>query len=110
MDELISTSTANFFYFLMAGSVIVYLILKFDAQNRKRINNIMKQAKNVEPMLMKKSAQRKLQEIKVACKDQKPESSVVEQQLDELVKAYDKGQISLPDYCNKLNSLLAMSA
>lgn len=110
MDQLFTISTNNFFYFLVIGSVIVYLILKFDKQNRKKLNKVMLQAKDVQPMYMRKSAQQKVQSLKVAMADDKLDHTDVERQLDELVKQYDKGHISLPDYCNQLNRLLAMTA
>ncbi|MET3980824.1 hypothetical protein ABIB62_003428 [Mucilaginibacter sp. UYP25] len=110
MNELFTTSTANFFYFLVIGSVLVYLILKFDKQNRKKRNKILVQAKDVQPMYMRKAAQQKVNNIKTALSDEKIDRRMVEKQLDELVKEYDQGHISLPDYCNKLNQLLAMTA
>ncbi|MGY4537684.1 hypothetical protein ACVW0P_002103 [Mucilaginibacter sp. UYNi724] len=110
MNELFTTSTANFFYFLVIGSVLVYLILKFDKQNRKKRNKILVQAKDVQPMYMRKAAQQKVNNIKIALSDEKIDRRMVEKQLDELVKEYDQGHISLPDYCNKLNQLLAMTA
>jgi hypothetical protein len=110
MNELFTTSTANFFYFMVAGSVIVYLILKFDKANRQKLNKVLIEAKDVQPMLMRKSAQQKLHTLKMAAKDEKTDRTLVEKQLDELVANYDKGHISLPDYCNKLNRLLAMTA
>ncbi|MEB0261447.1 MULTISPECIES: hypothetical protein [unclassified Mucilaginibacter] len=110
MNELFTTSTANFFYFLVIGSVLVYLILKFDKQNRKKLDKILMQAKDVQPMYMRKSAQQKVQSLKVACAEQKVDRAIVEKQLDELVKEYDQGHITLPDYCNQLNRLLAMTA
>lgn len=110
MNELFTTSTANFFYFLVIGSVLVYLIVKFDKQNRKKRNKILVQAKDVQPMYMRKAAQQKVNNIKIALSDEKIDRRMVEKQLDELVKEYDQGHISLPDYCNKLNQLLAMTA
>ena len=110
MNEIFTTSTVNFFCFLVAGSTIVYLILKFDKANRKKLNDVIVQAKDVQPMLMKKSAEQKLHHLKAARIDDKTTRTIVEQQLDELVAEYDKGHISLPDYCNKLNRLLAMTA
>jgi arginase family enzyme len=110
MDAIFTTSTINFFCFLVAGSAIVYLILKFDKANRQKFNKVMLQAKDVQPMLMQKSAQRKLHTLKMAAQDKKIDRTLVEKQLDELVADYDKGHISLPDYCNKLNRLLAMTA
>jgi hypothetical protein len=95
---------------MVAGSVIVYLILKFDKANRQKINKVLIEAKDVQPMLMRKSAQRKLHTLKIATQNGKIDRSLVEKQLDELVADYDKGHISLPDYCNKLNRLLTMTA
>ncbi|RYU91159.1 hypothetical protein EWM62_04255 [Mucilaginibacter terrigena] len=110
MNDFLTTSTANFFYFLLAGSVIVYLILKFDKRNRQKLNKVLLQAQDVQPMYMKKSIEHKLNALKAANLDAKATRSIVEKELDELVADYDKGQISLPDYCNKLNRLLAMTA
>ncbi|MES2060933.1 MAG: hypothetical protein V4456_03380 [Bacteroidota bacterium] len=110
MNEFFTTSTASFFYFMVAGSVIVYLILKFDKANRQKLNKVLLEAKDVQPMLMRKSAQRKLHTLKMAAHNGKTDRTLVEKQLDELVADYDKGHISLPDYCNKLNRLLAMTA
>jgi hypothetical protein len=110
MNELFTTSTTTFFCFLVIGSAIVYLILKFDQQNRKKLNKILIQAKDVQPMYMRKSARQKVQSLKIACADQRVDRALVEQQLDELVKEYDKGHISLPDYCRQLNRLLEMTA
>lgn len=110
MNEIFTTSTVNFFYFMVAGSAIVYLILKFDKANRKKFNKVMVEAKDVEPMLMRKSAQQKVHTLKMAAQNSTTDRSLVEKQLDQLVADYDKGHISLPDYCNKLNRLLAMTA
>jgi hypothetical protein len=109
MNEIFTDTTSSFFYFLIAGSTIVYLILKFDKANRKKIKNVLEQSKDVQPMLLKKSAEHKIQSIKIASENDKLARAVVEQQLDELVAEYDKGYITLPDYCNKLNRLVAMT-
>lgn len=89
---------------------MVYLILKFDKKNRKKINKVLLQAKDVEPMYTRKAAERKVQILKMDARNSKVDRSVVEKELDELVKQYDKGNITLPDYCRKLNRLLAMTA
>jgi hypothetical protein len=110
MNEIFTASTATFFYFLLAGSTIVYLILKFDTNNRQKLSKVLIQARDVEPMYMRKSAQHKVQALKVACNNPKTTHTIVEQQLDELVADFDKGNITLVDYCNRLNRLLAMTA
>jgi hypothetical protein len=110
MNEFFTTSTANFFYFMVGGCAIVYLILKFDKANRKKISNVLIDAKDVQPMLMRKAAQQKVQTLKMACNNEKIDRAAVEKQLDQLVADYDKGYISLPDYCTRLNRLLAMTA
>ena len=108
MNEIFTTSTVDFFYFLVAGSTIVYLILRFDKANRKKLNNVLIQAEDVQPLLMKESAEQELHTLKVSYKNER--DNRVEKELDELVAEYDKGHITLPDYCNKLNRLLAMRA
>ncbi|MFD0765241.1 hypothetical protein ACFQZI_10295 [Mucilaginibacter lutimaris] len=110
MNDLFTSSTVNFFCFLVVGSVLVYLILKFDKKNRKKLNKVLTDAKDVQPLYMRKSAQQKVQSLKIACAEKTVDRTLVEKELDELVKEYDKGHISLPDYCNKLNRLLAMTA
>ena len=71
MNDFFSASTATFFYFLVAGSAIVYLILKFDKQNRKKLNKVLTQAQDVQPMYMKKAAEYKLQTLKIASNNKK---------------------------------------
>lgn len=109
MNEFLTTSTSNFLYFLIAGSVIVYLILKFDTSNRKKLNKALQQAQNVQPLYMKKEAKHKLEALKEACSEKDKTTYAIEKQLDELVADYDKGSITLPDYCNKLSRLLSMT-
>jgi hypothetical protein len=110
MNYFFTASTATFFYFLVAGSAIVYLILKFDKQNRRKLNKVLAQAQDVQPMYMKKAAEYKLHTLKMACNEKATVQNSIEKQLDELVADYDKGHITLPDYCNRLRRLQAMNA
>nr|WP_294943749.1 hypothetical protein [uncultured Mucilaginibacter sp.] len=108
MEAIFTSSIATFFFFLFIGSVIVYFILKFDKQQRNKMNTILAQTRDVQPLFMAKSINHKLKAIK-------PELNTdvrrdIAKQLDELVAAYDRGQVTLPDYCHKLNSLLAQVA
>ncbi|RFZ95100.1 hypothetical protein D0C36_06120 [Mucilaginibacter conchicola] len=110
MSELFTTPTAIFFYFLVVGSTLVYFILVFDKKNREKLSKVLVQAKDTQPMMMKKSAEHKMRALKAAVNDRRYDHSAVEQQLDALVADYDRGLISLPDYCNRLNRLIAMTA
>jgi hypothetical protein len=110
MNDLFTSQTATFFYFLVAGSTLVYYILLFDKKNREKLTKVMIQAKDTQPMMMKKSAEHKVRALKAAVNDRRFNHSQIEQQLDALVADYDKGLISLPDYCTRLNRLIAMTA
>ena len=108
MEAIFSSSIATFFFFLILGSVIVYCILKFDKQQRIKMNTIMAQTRDVQPLFMAKAINHKLKVIKPELNADKRRD--IAKQLDELVAAYDRGQVTLPDYCHKLNSLLAQVA
>ena len=115
MDTLsISTSSLiTFFSFLVVGSVIVYLILRFDKLQRRKMNILLTGAKDVQPLFMQKAAIQKLTTLKSAANegaDDKEMRQKIAKQLDELVTDYDKGRVTLPDYCKRLNRLLAQVA
>ena len=69
---------------------------------------ILAKTRDVKPLLMNKSMNYKLRMIKPELNQESRRD--ISKQLDELVDAYDKGHISLPEYCSKLNRLLAMVA
>ena len=55
----------NYFYlFLGAGIVIVLLIIFYDIQNRKKVNDILRANKNVPPLFMLRSVEIKVSAIK----------------------------------------------
>ncbi|QXV67303.1 hypothetical protein FPZ42_00510 [Mucilaginibacter achroorhodeus] len=110
MNDYFTSPTAIFFYFLVAGSTLVYFILLFDKKNRQKLSKILVEAQGTQPMLMKKAAEHKMRALKAAVNDRRFDHSQVEKQLDKLVADYDKGLISLPDYCHSLNHLIAMTA
>ncbi|TSD67504.1 hypothetical protein FFF34_008970 [Inquilinus sp. KBS0705] len=110
MSELFSSSLFTFCFFLVIGSVIVYLILKFDTIQRQKLNRIMASTRDVKPLFEQQATGDKLHTIKKKCSDNAIAHKQIAQQLDELVANYDKGKISLPDYCSQLNRLLAMVA
>ncbi|MBK0378292.1 hypothetical protein [Mucilaginibacter segetis] len=108
MNELFTSSLINCIYFIVIGAVIVYLILKFDKNQRKKLNKILEQTADVQPLFLAKDLSNKLHIVKSNLDSES--RLLISKQLDELVADYDKGQISLPDYCNRLNRLLAMTA
>lgn len=108
METVFSSSITTFVFFLIAGSIIVYFILKYDKQQRSKMNKILAQTRDVQPLFMAKSVSTKLRAIKPELNNESRRA--IAKQLDELVEAYDKGQVSLPDYCNRLNRLLTMVA
>jgi hypothetical protein len=62
MDTLtISTSSLLiFFSFLVVGSVIVYLILKFDKLQRRKMRVIINGIKDVQPLFVQRASVQKL--------------------------------------------------
>lgn len=108
MDGITNSSMITFFFFLVAGTIIVYFILKYDKQQRAKMRKILASTQDVQPLFMAKAANAKIRAIKPELNTR--ERQAIAKQLDELVAAYDKGEISLPDYCNRLNRLLSMVA
>jgi hypothetical protein len=106
-----ASSLITFFSFLIVGSVIVYLILRFDKLQRRKMNILLTGAKDVQPLFMQRAAIQKLTSLKAANEgDDKEMRQKIAKQLDELVTDYDKGRVTLPDYCKRLNRLLAQVA
>ncbi|TWR27473.1 hypothetical protein FPZ43_13435 [Mucilaginibacter pallidiroseus] len=112
MNEIVASSTTTIFLaFAVIGSVLVYLILLFDKRQRRKLKAVLSKTGDVKPLFMVRAANEKLHTIKQICdNDASAARTLVARQLDELVADYDKGNISLNDYCNKLNRLLAMVA
>jgi hypothetical protein len=111
MGELFSSSLFTFCFFTVVGSVIVFLILKFDNIQRKKLSKIIADTADVQPLYMQKSTGSKLHALKKICKDDTLGERVeVAKKLELIVADYNKGNISLPDYNNRLNNLLALVA
>jgi hypothetical protein len=108
MNAIFSNSITTFFFFLLIGTVIVYFILKYDKRQRSKMSTILAQTRDVQPLFVAKAINHKLKAIKPELNTDSRRD--IAKQLDELVAAYDSGRLSLPEYCHKLNSLLAMVA
>ncbi|PWK79994.1 hypothetical protein LX99_00455 [Mucilaginibacter oryzae] len=102
-----------FYIFLTGGSVLVFLILQFDKQQRKRVNTLLKSTNNVQPLLMMRSLGEKLDRINTvltanAYQVAMPDSTKqeIELMLKQTTSDYHKGHISMQVYHNKLSELL----
>jgi hypothetical protein len=111
---LISRLYMDYFYlFLIAGLGLVFVILQFDKQQRRRVNLLLKNANDVEPLLMQRCMDQKLNRIHTELnvdtyhahigKDMKQE---LEANLKQITIDYNKGKMTLPAYNNKLGELL----
>jgi hypothetical protein len=104
----------NYFYlFLGAGSFIVLLIIIYDIQNKKKVNEILRANKNVPPLFMLRSAELKIAAIRSALNIPDYGDAETEQakenlikQLDKLVAGYKNREMPLTAYYAKLGSLL----
>ena len=104
----------NYFYlFLGAGTFIVLLIIIYDIQNRKKVNEIFRANKNVPPLFMLRSAELKIAAIRSALNipdygDAETEQSKenLMKQLDKLIAGYKNREMPLTAYYAKLGSLL----
>ncbi|RFZ85599.1 hypothetical protein DYU05_08380 [Mucilaginibacter terrenus] len=86
----------------------MYFILQYDKQQRNKMKKILTQTQDVQPLFMAKAINNKIKKIKPELNA--ADRTDIAKQLDELVENYDRGRISLPDYCHKLNDLLSMVA
>ena len=104
----------NYFYlFLVAGIIIVLLIIIYDIQNKKKVNDILRANKNVPPLFMLRSAELKVGAIKAALNipdygdiQTEQAKSELKQRLDKLVTDYKNRELPLTAYYAKLGALL----
>jgi hypothetical protein len=104
----------NYFYlFLGAGIVIVLLIIFYDIQNRKKVNDILRANKNVPPLFMLRSVEIKVSAIKSVLNNSGYVDAEIEEtkydislQLDKLVTSYKNRELPLTAYYAKIGSLL----
>jgi hypothetical protein len=108
-----------FFYFLIIGSALVFLILYFDKHQRRRVTKLSKDVSNVQPLFQLRSAEQKLEAIHTMLYGRLSGGSVLTgrvnmnesarqyttTQLTHLVNGYKSGKISLKNYQHKLTEL-----
>jgi hypothetical protein len=52
-----------FYLFLIAGLGLVFVILQFDKQQRRRVDSLLKNANDVQPLLMQRYMDQRLNKI-----------------------------------------------
>src|SRR5438067_7802372 len=96
-----------FYFFTILGLAAVFLILYFDKQQQRKVNQILRQTSDVEPLLLMQSLGQKLERLNsVFSKTTAP--SNVEQQFRKLTSDYKSGRISIDTYNKHLSELLRM--
>jgi hypothetical protein len=94
-----------FYFFAILGSAAVFLILHFDKQQRRKVNKILHQTSDVEPLLLMQSLGQKLDRLNNALnKTAAPVN--IEQQLHKFTSDYKSGRISITTYNKHLSELL----
>lgn len=112
--NLIFSSVMNYFYlFLAAGAIIVYLIIRYDAHNKRKVSAILRANKNVPPLFMLRSAEIKVSAIKAVVNNHAYNNADIEiakyeisRQLDKLMADYKNREIPLATYYAKIGALL----
>ncbi|NHA04078.1 hypothetical protein G7092_09735 [Mucilaginibacter sp. HC2] len=94
-----------FYFFLVIGSVIVYLILRFDKQQRRKQKMLLKQTSDVQPLLLMQSLGQKLRRLNEALA-QNVAKSEINAQLKKITADYNCGRITIQVYNSRLNELL----
>ena|ERR1700712_3327145 len=104
----------NYFYiFLVVGVAIVFLIVQYDRQNRKKVDAILRANKNVPPLFMLRSAELKVNAIRSALGkvgygegEFEQTKQAISRKLDKLMDSYKNREIPLTAYYGKLGALL----
>ena len=102
-----------FYLFLIAGLGVVFVILQFDKQQRRRVDLLLKNASDVQPLLMQRCMDQRLNKINAKLtanayyrnggNDVKQK---VEANLQQITVDYNTGKISLSVYNNRLGELV----
>ena len=111
---LISVLYMDYFYlFMIAGLGLVFVILQFDKQQRSRVNLLLKNANDVQPLLMKRCMDQKINKINAGltvdnCHAHMRDNAKqnIGASLQQIAGDYHAGKISLPVYNDKLGELL----
>lgn len=100
------------FLFLIVGIIVIYLIVKYEKQNNKKGEDILRANKNVPPLFMLRSAELKVNAIKSALKNSSLSDACYDEvmkankELEKLINSYKNRDIALVSYYSKLGALL----
>ena len=94
-----------FYFFLIIGSVVVYLILRFDKLQRRKQKTLLKQTGDVEPLLLMQSLRQKLNRLNEVITQHSAQNEIGDQ-LKKISTDYNCGRINMQAYNNQLNDLL----
>jgi hypothetical protein len=98
--------------FLVVAVIVIYLIFKYEKQNNKKEEDILRANKNVPPLFMLRSAELKVNAIRSALKSSSMsdacdnEVAKASQDLEKLMKGYKNREITLATYYSQLGALL----
>ncbi|WPU97261.1 hypothetical protein SNE26_14635 [Mucilaginibacter sp. cycad4] len=102
-----------FYLFMIGGLGLVFVILQFDKQQRSRVNLLLKNANDVQPLLMKRCVDQKFNKINAGLTTDTYHTHMrndakqkIEASLQQIASDYNTGKISLPVYNDKLGELL----
>jgi hypothetical protein len=104
----------NYFYlFLVTGLVMVVLIIIYDAQNKKKVTDILRANKNVPPLFMLRSAELKINAMRATLNAPVSGDAAMEElrmhlagQLEKIMASYKNREIPLTAYYAKLGALM----
>jgi hypothetical protein len=103
----------NIFYsFLVVGIVLIFAIVQYDKQSKKKVSVILRDNTNVPPLFMLRSADLKIKAIKAALHTHgefgisREAKKEIANQLEQLMESYTNKQIALSVYYAKLGALL----
>ena len=94
-----------FYFFLIIGSIVVYLILRFDKLQRRKQRALLKQTSDVEPLLLMQSLRQKLNRLNAAIAQHSAQREIGDQ-FRKISTDYNCGRISMQAYNKQLNELL----
>ncbi len=98
--------------FLIVGIIVIYLIVKYEKQNNKKGEDILRANKNVPPLFMLRSAELKVNAIRSALKSSDMSDACDDEivkankELEKLIDSYKNRDIALAAYYSKLGALL----
>jgi hypothetical protein len=99
--------------FLIAGSILIYLIARYEKKNKNEVEDILRANKNVPPLFMLRSAELKVNAIKatlnnpaIAMMAGEHEVAKMQKEFESLMNGYKDREITLAAYYTKLGALL----